>query len=633
MVGRGLVGGKCVSGKQQGATAANLAAEILAGIPASQLPVVRHSPNVFMFDQVEIKHHNLSSDLLPEESIIINQETSELTVAPGIAALVLGIFIFLAFMVIILIINARSLGRTKAAVAGSEQNYRAIFNSTNEAIFIHDANTGVIVDVNQSVLDMYHCTKEDILGRKIHGFGSANSRTDEQDALRKIRLAAENGPQLFEWLAQRKDGSTFWVEITLRRAQISGQPRVLAVVRDISHRKSLESQLRHSQKMEAVGKLAGGVAHDFNNLLQAILGHTEVALAQATSDDPLYPDLVEVRKATKRAADLTAQLLSFSRREPLKPVPLDMNDVVADLMKMLRRLLGEHITIELNTEDDLWPILADRPQIEQIIVNLCCNARDAMPGGGTVTLKTRNFVAGYEFCQKHPDARKANYVMISISDMGYGIPPEVLEHIFEPFYTTKELGKGTGLGLASVYAIVERNGGMIDVDSKTGKGTTFTIYLPACAQAISRSPAERTAPLTLPRTDIKATILIAEDEEAVRNLAVRILESAGYDVIAAVDGAEAIELFHTHREEIGLALLDVIMPKKNGREVFEAIKAATPELPVVFCSGYTRDTLGRDQIPDEIGEIMQKPYSTEALLSRVHDELVQAKHPTAIKKS
>ena len=391
---------------------------------------------------------------------------------------------------------------------------------------------------------------------------------------------------------------------------------VVLVLRDVTEEHALQQLVHHSQKMEAIGQLAGGVAHDFNNLLQAIQGYAETALSQLSANHPIEMDLKEVIKATEKAAALTRQLLAFGRRGTLQRKHLNLNLVVDELTKMLRRVIGEHVELKVQTGQDLKPISADPAQIEQILVNLCINARDAMPDGGLLTIATCNVHFDPTERQRHPWAQADDYVLLTVTDTGRGISSEVKERVFEPFFTTKKVGGGTGLGLAVVYAIVERHEGMIELESEVGRGTNFRIFLPA-SQA---EPTEAATPETKIAPEVKGgseTILVAEDDPVVRDLTMQILERAGYRLIVAKDGAEASDLFVRHAQEIDLVILDVIMPKKSGREVHDIVKEFRPELPVLFHSGYSYDVIGKEHLPEDVYHLIQKPYLPRDLLHQI----------------
>ena len=393
---------------------------------------------------------------------------------------------------------------------------------------------------------------------------------------------------------------------------------------DINDRKRLEAelaqrdeQLRQSHKLEAVGSLAGGIAHEFNNLLQAIRGYTRYAMEGLQPDEQRYQDLEQVVKASDRAAVLTRELLGFSRRQVLERGNVDPRELVADLVKMLRPLIGEQIDVQVSLATEAGSLHADRGLLQQMLLNLCINARDAMPEGGRLTLKTQRVVLNQKYCELHPAMKPGTYVMFSVADTGCGIPPEMKQRIFEPFFTTKGVGKGTGLGLAMVYGCVQQHGGIINVYSEPNLGTTFKIYLPIAAEAACVVDEI----LAAPATGGKETILIAEDEPMVRDLAVRILARAGYAVLVAADGAEAVEQFEAHADDVSLVLLDAVMPKLTGHQAYDRIKLKNPTLPAVFCSGYDPEM---DQVKPLLKQgvrMVQKPFDPDVLLRTVREVL------------
>lgn len=379
----------------------------------------------------------------------------------------------------------------------------------------------------------------------------------------------------------------------------------------------LEDQLRHSQKMEAIGLLAGGVAHDFNNLLQAVLGHAELALSDLENSEQVKFSLEQVTRGGERAADLTAQLLAFSRQQVLSPITLDLNDVIAGLLKLIQRGIGEDIELDFNPGHNLGAVNADPGQMEQVLMNLCVNARDAMPEGGRVVIETRNVDGGCECCSSHKEELLGPHILLSISDTGHGMSEIVKQQIFEPFYTTKEVGRGTGLGLATVYGIVSQHGGCIGVESEPGRGAAFRICLPRVESEVQVIESAAEGPVV----GGTETVLIAEDEEMVRAYAARVLKAAGYAVIQAADGAEALDLFSKHRNEIDVCLFDVVMPKMNGCELFDKVREIRPGVRVLFASGYNQDAIHTRFILHEGLELLRKPFNRSDLLRRMRQTL------------
>jgi CheY-like chemotaxis protein len=367
-----------------------------------------------------------------------------------------------------------------------------------------------------------------------------------------------------------------------------------------------------------VGQLAGGVAHDFNNLLQAIRGYTEMVRASLPPAGEEYRELGEAIHAANRAASLVRQLLMFSRSEVVRCTTLDLNEIVPDLLTMLRRLIGAQIDLSTSFQAPLKPIWADRGQVEQVLTNLCVNARDAMPNGGSLRVATRLFEADETFVGVHEGAELREYVLLVVTDTGEGMPSEVIEHIYEPFFTTKEVGKGTGLGLATVYGIVRQHKGIIEVSSEPGRGTEFRIYLPVYEGQESAGSAVSGPVSTAAGIRGRGeTVLVAEDDDTVRRLAVAVLEKAGFKVLSARDGSEAVDLFEKNAQHVAMVLLDVVMPRRSGREVAEILRKMRPGLPVIYCSGHDFNLLGTGLPPDAQTAILHKPYSAEELLAAI----------------
>jgi len=423
----------------------------------------------------------------------------------------------------------------------------------------------------------------------------------------------------FENRYRRKDGE---YRVFSWRAIVDPITRdVYAVARDVTDHRATEAQLRHAQKMEAVGQLAGGIAHDFNNLLFAILANTGLAQDFTAGAPEIAEHLAEIEAAAQRAADLTKQLLAFSRRQPLRPVPVDLNERVRGLMKMLRRLLPENIGIDLIPGHNLPSVSADAGQLEQVIVNLCVNARDAMERGGQLTIETENVLINARYCESHPWAKPGRYVLLSVTDTGVGMTAEVRERAFEPFFTTKSAHQGTGLGLSTVYGIVQQHDGMVHLYSEPGVGTTFKVYWPAHAR-LAQNVGNKLEPLP-PRGE--ETILLAEDEDQVRSAVVQILQRAGYRTIAAATGLDAIALLRDGTEPVHLVLLDVVMPGLGGPETWEQLRALRPGLRVLFSSGYADDRY-RELLPPG-AVLLEKPFRAEELLHRVRQTLDEVSPP------
>jgi two-component system cell cycle sensor histidine kinase/response regulator CckA len=418
----------------------------------------------------------------------------------------------------------------------------------------------------------------------------------------------------------RPDGTHRW---TVGRGEAArgadGQvARLWGTSQDITERRSLESQLQQALKMESVGRLAGGVAHDFNNMLGVILGNAELALTQMDLTHPLYGPLEEIRKAAVRSADLTRQLLAFARKQPVAPKVLDLNDTVAGMLSMLRRLIGENVEVRWQPAKELWPVSVDPSQMDQVLTNLCVNAREAISGVGTITIESGNRTLDEVDCVGHMGCRPGDYALLTLTDDGCGMDKDTLSHLFEPFFTTKVMGKGTGLGLATVYGIVTQNHGFIDVHSEPNLGTTFKMFLPRHVGKIGLARPDTGAPEAQRGREV---ILLVEDELAFLRLTRKMLEHQGYTVLAATTPGEALRLAREHTGEIHLLMTDVVMPEMNGRVLARNLLLVFPHLRRLFMSGYTADVIAHQGILDEGVHFIQKPFSTETLAAEVRGAL------------
>ena len=414
------------------------------------------------------------------------------------------------------------------------------------------------------------------------------------------------------------DGSEHWIASKGRTYfDASGKAtRMEGVAREITDQKRLEEQLRQAQKMEAVGRLAGGVAHDFNNLLGVILGYAELLLRRSDTNEAQRAKLTEIVKASDRATSLTRQLLAFSRKQVLEPTSLDLNALLSDVGKMIARLIGEDIRIVVLPAEDLGPVVADRGQLEQVVMNLAVNARDAMPQGGTLTFETRN--VELDDAAAPAGAPIGSYVMLAVRDTGAGMDPLILSHIFEPFFTTKGQGKGTGLGLATVYGIVTQSGGHIRVESEPGKGTTFRVYLPRVDEAVLPSP---TPAVRDTEHGSGTMILLVEDDDALRALARELLEANGYQLLVAADAEEALAVAAAHGGAIDVLLTDVVMPGMDGRALADRLLALRPQMKVLFMSGYTDDAVSHRGVLDPGTRLLRKPFTEKALTEKLREAL------------
>ncbi len=416
---------------------------------------------------------------------------------------------------------------------------------------------------------------------------------------------------------KKKDGSVIDVDVTVHKFVLGARPCALAVALDVTDRNRMEIQLRQAQKMEAIGSLAGGVAHDFNNLLSIILSYSTMLAESLQPADPMRADLAEISQAGKRAADLTRQLLAFSRQQILEPKCLDLNAVVGGVAKMLRRLVGEDVELSVVNGGKLGTVKADPGQVEQILMNLVVNSRDAMPQGGKLTIETANVELDAGYADQHADVQPGSYVMLAVSDTGVGMDSATIDRIFDPFFTTKELGQGTGLGLATVFGVVQQSGGNIWVYSEPGQGTTIKVYLPQTDAHGSAVVAQK--PADSPARRGSETILLVEDEESVRLVARTILERHGYRVLEAQSGGDALLICEQHKATIHVLLTDVVMPRMSGRKLAERLALVRPEMKVLYMSGYTDDSIVRHGVLDSDVAFVQKPITPQNLTRKLRE--------------
>ncbi len=494
--------------------------------------------------------------------------------------------------------------QTPNSVSSEDRIVTELLESAAQAILRVD-QSGRIVLANRRAEEMFGCNRAELL-----------------ECAMEDRLPGSNWDAAC-WgdmgigaglVGRRGDGSEFPAEVSLNTIETAEGTFAIAFVTDISDRKQLEEQLMRAHKMEAVSRLAGGVAHDFNNLLTVIAGYSRMILdGLAPQELPEYTELrvyaEEIGKAADRAGALTNQLLAFSRRQLVQSRVMNVNALIAQSEKTLRHLLGGDIRLTLDLQEPLGNIKADPDQVEQAIVNLALNARDAMPGGGEIFLQTAEVGLDEAWAQTHPSVKPGGYVLIVITDTGLGMDAEVRKHVFEPFFTTKERGKRAGLGLATVYGMVKQSGGDIQVLSEPGKGTTFQLYFPRNADVVSQAGSEEPAHLARQSND---TVMVVEDEKPVRDLTVRMLQQLGYHVLAAASGAEAIEISNTYAGKIALLLTDVVMPEMTGRQVADALLPLRPDMKVIFFSGYAEQTTIHHGIGSGVN-FLSKPFSRETL--------------------
>lgn len=506
--------------------------------------------------------------------------------------------------------------RVEGALRESGARYRDLVENAHDIIYEHDLD-GNYTSTNKAGEQITGYTREETLKLNLTQTVAPEHLEKSREMIRR-KLAGET-VTAYELENIAKDGRRIALEVNSSLVFHNGVPvGVQGIARDVTERKRLEEQLRQSQRLEAIGQLAGGVAHDFNNLLTVISGYSDLLLRRLPADGPLKSHVTEIKKAGERAAGLTRQLLAFSRKQILQPKVLDLNTVVSDLDKMLRRLIGEDVDLLTKTEAGLGQVKADPGQIEQVVVNLVVNARDAMEHGGKVTIEMSNVTLTGAYAFQHEQCTPGEYVMLAVSDTGSGIDPAIRGRIFEPFFSTKGAGKGTGLGLSTVYGIVRQSGGNIYVYSEVGKGTAFKIYLPRVDQ---NSDDVATRGRAAPAVGGHETILLVEDEAQVRQIAQQILESLGYHVLTAENGEQALTIAADYAEDIHLMITDVVMPQMGGRELVERLTVLRPNLRVIYMSGYTDDAIVRHGLMDERLEFIQKPFTPDALARKIRTAL------------
>lgn len=504
--------------------------------------------------------------------------------------------------------------RAEETLRRSETRYRTLFETSGEAILILD-ETGKVADANLAAETLLGVPLAELAGAALSGF------VVETDELAESLEWARKGETVREaaiTVRSRGEGQRHCLLTVTALRLGDSEPRLFqGVIRDITERRQLETQLMQAQKMEAVGQLAGGVAHDFNNLLTVITGNLEMVMMDLPEGDPIRRELTEIGRAAQRAGDLTRQLLAFSRRQALDPRVVNLGVILRDMERMLRRLIGENIDYRTVIPDDLGNVRVDPGMMEQVIANLVVNARDAMPDGGRLTVETANVVLSEEYRQTHPAVPPGEYVMLAVSDTGIGMSPEVRSRLFQPFFTTKGVGKGTGLGLSTVYGIVKQSGGFIWVYSEEGRGTTFKIYLPLVREKTEPLRA-RTEEAGMPRGT--ETVMVVEDEPGVRELAVRVLRQLGYQVLEAANGAEGYDLARARGRAVDLLLTDVVMPNLSGIELARQLREIWPDLKTLYMSGYADaaaygGTLARGE------PYLQKPFAPAKLAQMVRNVL------------
>jgi two-component system cell cycle sensor histidine kinase/response regulator CckA len=498
----------------------------------------------------------------------------------------------------------------------SEERYRDLVENAHDIIYTHDLE-GNYKSINAAAEQITGYTREEALRMNI----TQTVPPEQLETVRQMiaRKLAGDRITAYELEIIAKDGRRIPVEVnTALIIQDGVAVGIQGIARDVTERKKLEQQLRQAQKMEAIGLLAGGVAHDFNNLLTVIIGYSDLTITRLRDDDPLQRNLEEIRRAGNFAASLTRQLLAFSRKQILQPRVLDLNSVVAEMGRMLRRLIGEDVELRTVLRPDLGKIRADPGQIEQVLMNLAINARDAMPGGGKLTIETQAVTFTEELADQPFAVSAGIYAKLLVTDTGIGMDEETVARIFEPFFTTKESGRGTGLGLSTVYGIIKQSGGYVLVHSEVGRGTTFAVYLP---QVDAGSEEYKLSTAIQDHLQDNETILLVEDQDTVRRTVSKILETYGYQVLEARNGGSALLLCERYEKPIDLLLTDVVMPEMSGRELADRLASQHPEMKVLYMSGYIDDVIVHHGVLDEGTAFIQKPFAADVLARKVREVL------------
>ncbi len=501
----------------------------------------------------------------------------------------------------------------------SLQLFRNLIEQSNDAIFVAEAETSRILDVNARACSSLGYTARELLSMIttdieaiLPDHPSWKAHTDEVKNRENIVLEGRH---------KRKDGSSFPVEVSVKYVTMDRKNYIVAVARDLTERKKLEEQLLQAQKMEAVGHLAGGIAHDFNNMLTTIIGYGSLLNTKIERHSPLKPFVDQILSSAEKSANLTRQLLAFSRKQIISPRHTDLNELIRGIEKFLRNIIGEDIEFNIALTDKELTAMVDPGQIEQVLMNLCTNARDAMPNGGLLSITTGRVTFDEHYAMTHDLKKPGKYALISVTDSGMGIDERIVQNIFEPFFTTKELGKGTGLGLSIVYGIVKQHNGHVNVYSEQGKGATFKIYLPLIESRAEKAEAEDSVP---PKGGTEL-ILVVEDNVEVKDLTKFVLEDSGYKVIEAADGEDAVQKFEENKDAVRLVLLDVIIPKKSGKEVYDEIRKMRPDVAVLFTSGYTADVIHKKGMLDTDIDFISKPVTPNELITKIREILDRRK--------
>jgi PAS domain S-box-containing protein len=615
-MGHGIVGGHIVSFEEQGKKAANIGLRILHGEKPAEI-AMSPGTNVYMFDWRQIKRWGMNEQNLPPQSIVLFRK---LTIWDEHKWKILGVigFCLIESLLIAILVAQRAMRRkVEYALRESEVKYRNIFENALEGIF-QTTPDGLFISANPALARMCGFNSpQEMMANITYIAGQLYVNPEDHIRLKEL-LEKQLFVEGFETQIYNRNGEIIWILLN-ERAVFDANGNMLyyeGSTENITGRKHLESQLLQSQKMEAIGTLAGGIAHDFNNILTAISGYGSILQMEIADENKRKHYAEQIITASKKAANLTSSLLAFSRKQAIEPRPRSLNAILKSIEKILNRLITEDIELQIVfTEPDVT-IMADATQIDQVLMNLATNARDAMPRGGRLIIEAKAIYLENEFQQNYGFGEQGVYALISVTDTGIGMDEKTREKIFEPFFTTKEVGKGTGLGLSIVYGIIKQHNGHINIYSEIGKGTVCKVYIPATNIRVEE--------LNQPVVDVKGgteTILLAEDNAQLRGLTKEVLLTNGYIVLEAIDGENAIERFMENKDAIDLLLLDVVMPRKNGKDAYDAIQKVKPSIKVLFTSGYTGDIVFNKGVCDGEVNFISKPFSPKDLLLKIREVL------------
>ena len=622
LVGYGAMGASYVDAFDHGVAAAQIVRSVLDGIPASSIPAAIGPTRRIAFDHPLLERFGVTPAALPPGSAILNEPFSFYRKYRALVWATISTITVLSALVCLLVINILQRRHAAARLTESEEKFARAFNDSPVGMVIRDLETNRYIEINQRCVSTLGYPRGEVIGQTPQEIGWI-SEADIAKLDHEFKSAA--GWRDREILFRHKDGHVVIFSHTAHALRIAGKDHLLSIMVDITahkkaeeEREKLQSQLNQIQKLESIGRLAGGVAHDFNNMLTAIQINATLARESTPTGSPLIESLDEILSCTRRSSDLTQRLLAFARKQAITPQILDLNATVDGMLKMLQRLIGESVSLNWQPANNLWPVKLDPGQIDQLLTNLCVNARDAINGIGHITITTKNTTFDEAFCAHHAGYAPGNYVLLVVNDDGCGMDKELLSHIFEPFFTTKSVGQGTGLGLATVYGIVKQNHGFINVYSEPGHGTAFNIYLPSHADPLDSA---KPAPPAQSANRGHETILVVEDEPSILRIAKRSLTGLGYTVLTASTPDEGIQLAVQHQGTIHLLLTDVIMPQLNGRDLALKILIHHPNMKRLFMSGYTSDVIARQGVLNEGIHFLQKPFTIQDLGNKVRAAL------------